>query len=59
MKNEFLMAAPAISHGTVKMNDLMNVTSGQPFANNFETPEDGKHTGVPRRPSAGLHPEDK
>jgi hypothetical protein len=31
------MAAPAISHGTVKMNDLMNVTSGQPFANNFET----------------------
>ena len=41
------------------MNDLMNVTSGQPFANNFETPEDGKHTGVPRRPSAALHPEDK
>ena len=41
------------------MNNLMNVTAGKPFKNDFERPESGKHVGVARRPTAALHPEDQ
>ena len=41
------------------MQDFMNFASGNPIPATYERYDNMKHTPAPRRPSAGIHPEDK
>lgn len=42
-----------------ELRDMMNFVRGEPFPATHERFDDDFHEAGPRRPSAGLHPEDK
>ena len=45
--------------GKEQLNAMLNFTGGDPMAQTYERYDNMKHTAGPRKPSAGLHPEDK
>ena len=38
---------------------MLNFRRGNPFPVTFDRYDNAKHTAAPRKPSAGVHPEDK